>query len=148
MKKLLALLLLATVSFAANAAENPDPKAMKETAMAVAQEMPLEKQVDDLAEGIAQTLPENKRPLFKSILKKNVDVPALRVAATQALVKTYTFEELTTMKENKTQPGTDAMIGKVEQFTKEMQPTIDTMVNKAVTESRKAGLFPAQTQMK
>ncbi len=146
MKKIAAILFLAALALSpqvhAQTAPAADPKVVAETAREVAQLMPLEKQMQEMSDAIAETLVPAKRPLFVSILKKNVDIPALRVAAQQALVKTYTLEELRTMKEMYEQPGSETVIAKMDQFSAAMQPTIDAMVNKAVAESRKAGLFP------
>lgn len=139
MKKLFSLLLLAALAMPVSvmAAESAETVAREVAAL-----MPLEEQMADLSQGLAKTLPEAKRPLFSAILKRNIDISVLRQSAETALVKTYTLEELTTMRDNKTQPGTEAMVGKVEQFSKEMQPVIDRMVGKAVEQSKKAGLFP------
>ena len=158
MKKILAVLLFSTITFTAQAGitstvtnapavlTQQAPADSAELARSVAALMPLEEQVDAFAKVVAQTLPAEKQALFISIMKKNVDVPTLRTAAAQALVKTYTVDELNTMKEMYSKPGSKEVIAKMDNFSEAMKPAVEAMVIKGVNEARKAGVVPAAEQ--
>ncbi len=144
-KIMLAAALLSVVAFGAHAADPVKAGAAlsgKELAAAVAKVMPLDQQINDFTESMSQNLPVEKRPLFKSIMKKNIDADKLRIAATDALQKTYTEAELHTMYDFYSKPESQVIMSKLSNFGKLMQPTVETMVQKAAVDAQKAGLFP------
>lgn len=116
----------------------------KALAAALAAVMPLDQQVNDFTESMASTLPQDKQAVFKGIMKKNIDIVKLREAAVDALLKTYTEQELRTMYEFYAKPESQAIMRKLSAFGEAMQPTVEVMLTKAVQESQKAGVFPAQ----
>ncbi len=113
----------------------------KNLALQVAKIMPLEQQIMDFTDAVAQTLPTDKQPLFKSIMAKNIDVPKLRIAAQDALIKTFTDQELKVMADFYAKPEASAIMTKLGSFGEAMQPTIKVMVEKAITDAKKAGIF-------
>jgi len=113
----------------------------KELALQVAKVMPLEQQITDFTNAVAQTLPEAKQPLFKSIMDKNIDAKKLRVAAQGALLETFSDEELKVMADFYAKPEAASIMTKLGNFGEAMQPTIKVMVEKAIEDAKKAGIF-------
>lgn len=111
-------------------------------AQALATVMPLDQQVNDFTNSMAEALPKDKQAVFKGIMKKNIDIAKLREAATDALLKTYTEAELRTMYDFYAKPESQTIMRKLSAFGQAMQPTVEAMLTKAVAESQKAGIFP------
>lgn len=114
----------------------------KNLSLQLAAVMPLDQQVNEFTQNIAQNLPDDKRELFRGIMKKNIDIVQLRAAAAEALLKTYTVPEMKLLLDFYSKPETRIIMGKMSEFAAVLAPSVEAMVKKGVEESKKAGVFP------
>ena len=56
--------------------------------------VPAQSLMNDMAEKIAVTLPENQRPIFITLMTKNLDINAVANLMRAAMIKNFTADEL------------------------------------------------------
>lgn len=112
-------------------------------------EISVKDQLDDMAERVAATVPENQREAFKSMLTKHFDVDALVAAEKQSLAKIFTVGELNAMVEYQSTPEGKSSMKKMGAYLADLMPVIQAelkrAVQAAVQEAKSEGQTPAVT---
>jgi len=94
--------------------------------------VPTKDLVNDMAERLAATIPEDKREAFKSMLTKHFDIDALLAAQKQSLAKIFTVGELKAMIAYQSTPEGRSSLKKMGAYMADMMPVVQAELQKAV----------------
>jgi len=134
------ILLVAAVAYgaafpalAADAGDSPELRAAAaDRYMRVAD---LHKMLNDVAESIAKTLPEERRELYKSTLLKHLRIAALSDAMRAAMVRTFTARELDALANFYGSPEGQSALAKFGQYMAALMPTMNEEMSRASKEA-------------
>ena len=94
--------------------------------------VPTKDLVNDMAEKLAATVPEEKREAFKSMLTKHFDLDALLAAQKQSLAKIFTVGELKAMIAYQSTPEGKSSLKKMGAYMADLMPVVQAELKKAM----------------
>ncbi len=123
----LAVLLAATMLWALDdTPENRDQQADR-----YMQASPVKEMLDEMAVQMAKNLPADQRQLFKDLMTKHIDVPALEAAIKKAMVKHFSADELKALADFYGSPVGRSAMKKFGAYMADVMPVIQNEVLKA-----------------
>lgn len=93
---------------------------------------PVEQDLNDAIDALADQVPANRRILFKSIIDRSIKIDRLNAAAQLAFVEVFTKEELQAMHDYYASEEGVSIQKKMPEFEERIQPVIKSMVEDAV----------------
>jgi hypothetical protein len=108
-------------------------------------EVPVKDLLDDIAEKLAASVPENKREEFKSMLTKHFDLDALVAAEKAALAKVFTVGELNAMIQYQSTPEGKSSMKKMGAYMANLMPVIQAELRKAMQATAQEAKSESQT---
>ena len=131
-----AILAAALVAATCIAGEIEDSPELRSTAadryLAVAD---LRKQLVDGTEAMAQTLPEERRALFKTMMLKHVRLEVLAAASKASLVRNFTTRELNALADFYGSPDGKSALVKLSAYMADIMPILKMELSRAATET-------------
>ncbi len=120
-------------------AELEDKKTL-ENKIALAKEMhkirPTREQVDAAVKRASLSFPKNEQQKFISLMGSMLNYNAIERISVDAMIETYTLEELTSMVEYYSKPEAKSASKKVNNWAKIVQPEVVNMIDKAMMRIR------------
>jgi hypothetical protein len=133
--QLLALALLLPFSIPAFALDD-SPQNRSQQADRYLEVVPPQSMMNDMSSKMAETLPEDQRDQFKTLLTKHLDITRVTEAIKAAMVKTFTAEELKALADfYGSEVGKSAM-SKMGAYMSEVMPATMTEVQSALTKAQ------------
>jgi len=133
--RLLCLGLLVTCSLPAFAMEDT-PQNRAQEANRYLQAVPPEGIAADIARRMASSLPQQQQQAFMTAMQKDLNLAAINAAAQEALVKTFTAEELHALADFYSAPLTKSAMAKMGTYMSEAMPVIMKEVRAAAEKAQ------------
>jgi hypothetical protein len=126
----------ATDLFAQAIADTPENR--RKEAQRYLQATPPRTIIDNLTEKTAMGLPEEERVAFKEAMNTKLDIDALNKLMVDAMVKTFTAEELKALADFYSSPVAKSAMSKFGAYMAEVMPAIQAEMAKAQTKAKQA----------
>jgi hypothetical protein len=107
------------------------PETRRHEAERYLQAVPPKALFEDMADKMAANLPEDQRQQFKQMMTKDLDIPALTKAMTDAMVKHFTAEELKALADFYGSPVGKSAMQKFGAYMADLTPIIQAEMMKA-----------------
>lgn len=91
----------------------------------------------EMSEKIAAQVPQESREQFKATMTKNLDVPAITKAMSDAMVKHFTADELSALANFYGSPVGKSAMKKFADYMAEVMPTLQEELGKAIDKTSK-----------
>jgi uncharacterized protein YqeY len=98
---------------------------------------PLKEQFEDYAKELAKNQPPEKREIFKSIFTKYMDINAIITVQKDALIKTFTADELAYLADTANSQMAKTVEKKMGKFMAEITPDIQAEAMKAIAKANR-----------
>ncbi|WKW52393.1 DUF2059 domain-containing protein [Rhodomicrobium lacus] len=94
--------------------------------------VPPKSQIADTVAGIAETLPPEQQEQFKALMLKYFDIDKVSVAIRQAMVKTFTADELKALADFYGSQVAKSAVGKMDAYRAEVLPATEQELQAAI----------------
>ncbi|MGA7330052.1 MAG: DUF2059 domain-containing protein [Rhodomicrobium sp.] len=101
------------------------------------QAVPPDAGISDISKRMAESLPQQQRDSFISGMNKNIDMTRITMAMREALIKTFTADQLHALADFYASPGGKAAMEKMGAYTELVMPTVMKEVEAALAKTQK-----------
>lgn len=104
--------------------------------------IPAEMLFNDVTERMSRDMPTGEREAFRSAMKQSVDFPALTSAMRNAMLKTFTADELQALTDFYSSPIGRSAVAKMGAYMAELAPVVTAEINRAQASLQRATAQP------
>jgi len=140
---LVVVLMVATTSLPVRAADRDDSPALREAAaQRYLKAVPVQKMIDDMLAGVTKSIPTEQQAGFDAFIRKTLRPDFIEQVSIQAMVKTFTVQEIDAMTSFYASPEGRSVQAKMGTYMAEIMPLIQQEIVRAVQEMNAGNDIP------